>query len=282
MSEDHQHETPIKTPKQLIIVIVASFVIPIGLILFLVSLVIGGNQVDGQGLALKSESIAERIKPVAAVNLKLADGPRVFLTGEQVYAKNCKACHEAGVANAPKFGDKAAWAPHIKEGWDDILKTAINGFRAMPPRGGDPDLSDYEVARAVVYITAAAGGNFKEPPPPAAPASASAAAAPASAAPTAAAPAAAAAPVAVAAPAKADVGRALYDTACMVCHAAGVAGAPKLGDKAAWAPRLKTGIDTMYASVLKGKGAMPPKGTAMSASDADIKASVDYMVQSVK
>ena len=68
----------------------------------------------------------------------------------------------------------------------------------------------------------------------------------------------------------------------MVCHVAGVAGAPKFGDKAAWAPRIKTGIDTMYASVLKGKGAMPPKGTAMSSSDVDIKAAVDYMVQSAK
>ena len=291
MSEDHQHETPIKTPKQLIIVIVASFVIPIGLILFLVSLVTGGNKVDVQGLALKPESIAVRIKPVAAVNLKLADGPKVHLTGEQVYAQVCKACHEAGVANAPKFGDKAAWAPLVKEGWDDILKTAINGVRAMPPRGGNPDLSDYEVARAVVYMTAAAGGNFKEPTPPAAPACAPAAGAapgavaPTAVAPTAAAPAAAAAAtvvVAGAGPAKADAGKALYDTACMVCHVAGVAGAPKFGDKAAWAPRIKTGIDTMYASVLKGKGAMPPKGTAMSSSDVDIKAAVDYMVQSAK
>ena len=68
----------------------------------------------------------------------------------------------------------------------------------------------------------------------------------------------------------------------MVCHAAGVANAPKLGDKAAWEPRIKTGMDTLYASVLKGKGAMPPKGTAMASSDADIKAAVDYMVGTAK
>ena len=286
MSGDH--DTPIKTPKQLITVVVLSFVIPIALIVLLVSFVTGGKKVDGQGMALKPESIAERIKPVAAVNLKAADGPKVYLTGEQVYAQVCKACHESGAAGAYKFGDKAAWAPHIKEGFDDLLKNAIKGIKAMPPRGGNPDLSDYEVARAVVYMTAAAGGTFKEPAAPAAaataPAAQPAAGAPAAAAPAAATPAAAApAPVvaAAAAPAAAS-GKAIYDASCVACHAAGVANAPKLGDKAAWAPRVKTGMDALYTSVIKGKGAMPPKGTAMSASDADIKAAVDYMVATVK
>lgn len=287
MSEDHQHESPIKTPKQLIIVIVASFVIPIALIVMLVSLVTGGKRVDEQGLALKLESIAERIKPVAAVNLKATDGPKVFLSGQEVYTQNCKACHEAGVANAPKFGDAAAWAPRLKQGYDTLVNHSVNGIRAMPARGGNGDLADYEVARGVVYMSASAGGTFKEPAAPAAtaaPANAPAATA-AAAAPAAPGPAAmvvaSAAPAAVA-PAKASDGKALYETACVACHAAGVANAPKLGDKAAWAPRIKTGMDTLYASVLKGKGAMPPKGTAMSASDADIKASVDYMVGSVK
>ena len=287
MSEDHQHESPIKTPKQLIIVIVASFVIPIALIVMLVSLVTGGKRVDEQGLALKPESIAERIKPVAAVNLKATDGPKVFLSGQEVYTQNCKACHEAGVANAPKFGDAAAWAPRLKQGYDTLVNHSVNGIRAMPARGGNGDLADYEVARGVVYMTASAGGTFKEPAAPAAtaapanaPAATAAAAAPAAPGP-AATVVASAAPAAVA-PAKASDGKALYETACVACHAAGVANAPKLGDKAAWAPRIKTGMDTLYASVLKGKGAMPPKGTAMSASDADIKASVDYMVGSVK
>lgn len=287
MSEDHQPESPIKTPKQLIIVIVASFVIPIALIVMLVSLVTGGKHVDEQGLALKPESIAERIKPVAAINLKAADGPRVFLTGQEVYAQNCKACHDSGVANAPKFGDKAAWAPLLKEGFDTLLKDSIKGVRGMPPRGGNSDLSDYEMARAIVYMTASAGGTFKEPAAPAATAASPnvSAAIPATVVPAAATPAAtvvASAAPAAAAPAKAGDGKALYEVACVACHAAGVANAPKLGDKAAWAPRLKTGMDTLYASVIKGKGTMPPKGTAMSASDADIKASVDYMVSTVK
>jgi cytochrome c5 len=64
----------------------------------------------------------------------------------------------------------------------------------------------------------------------------------------------------------------------MACHATGAAGAPKLGDKAAWAPRIKTGNEALYASVLKGKGAMPPKGGNAALSDADVKAAADYMV----
>ncbi|MBK7593508.1 MAG: cytochrome c5 family protein [Betaproteobacteria bacterium] len=92
-----------------------------------------------------------------------------------------------------------------------------------------------------------------------------------------------AAPVAVAAaaPAAAD-GKKVYDTACVACHATGVAGAPKFADKAAWAPRLKTGADALYASALKGKGAMPAKGGNAALSDAEVKASVDYMTAAAK
>ncbi len=77
-------------------------------------------------------------------------------------------------------------------------------------------------------------------------------------------------------------GKKTYDTACMACHATGAANAPKLGDKAAWAPRLKTGAEALYASVLKGKGAMPPKGGNAALSDADVKAAVDYLVAASK
>ena len=87
-----------------------------------------------------------------------------------------------------------------------------------------------------------------------------------------------------AAPAKAGKpdGKKTYDTTCMACHATGAAGAPKLGDKAAWAPRIKTGNDALYASVIKGKGAMPPKGGNASLADADVKAAVDFMIAGSK
>ena len=107
-----------------------------------------------------------------------------------------------------------------------------------------------------------------------------------SAAPAAAAPVQVAAVAIPAAPAKAGggdagKGKSLYDTTCMACHAAGVAGAPKFGDKAAWAPRIKTGVAALYEAALKGKGAMPAKGGS-SAADADVKAAVDYMVAAAK
>ena len=76
-------------------------------------------------------------------------------------------------------------------------------------------------------------------------------------------------------------GKATYDTTCSACHAAGVAGAPKFGDKAAWAPRLKAGKDALYATALKGKGAMPPKGGS-GATDAEMRAAVEYMVKAAK
>ena len=85
-----------------------------------------------------------------------------------------------------------------------------------------------------------------------------------------------------AAPAKAKDGKSVYDTVCMACHMTGAANAPKLGDKAAWAPRIKTGNDALVASVIKGKGAMPPKGGGTALSDAEIKAAVDYIVAQSK
>jgi cytochrome c5 len=98
-----------------------------------------------------------------------------------------------------------------------------------------------------------------------------------------------AAPTAVAAPAPAAKpvaaaanGKSTYDTVCMACHASGVAGAPKFGDKAAWAPRIKQGIPALHNSALKGKGAMPPKGGNASLSDDAVKAAVDYMAAAAK
>ncbi len=80
----------------------------------------------------------------------------------------------------------------------------------------------------------------------------------------------------------ADAGKKTYEAACTACHASGVAGAPKLGDKPAWAARVKTGKEALYASALKGKGAMPPKGGNTALADADVKAAVDYLLASLK
>jgi cytochrome c5 len=77
-------------------------------------------------------------------------------------------------------------------------------------------------------------------------------------------------------------GEAVYKDACAVCHTAGIAGAPKLGDKEAWAPRIATGNDALYKTALEGKGAMPAKGGRADKSDDDVKSAVDYMVEQSK
>ena len=233
-------------------------------------------------------AIAGRIQKVGVAAIK--EGNRALRTGEEVFKLQCSACHATGAMGSPKFGDAAAWAPRIGTGFAALLNSALKGKNNMTAQGGG-DFQEVEIARAVVYMTAAAGGKFPEPAVPAGAGAASAeAAAPAAPAAETAAPAAtAAAATPTAAPAAkvaaagagAGAGEALYKQVCMACHAAGVAGAPKFGDKAAWEPRIKTGLETLKTSAIKGKNAMPPKGGS-SASDADIHAAVEYMVNAAK
>ena len=285
-AHEEAHTGPIKTPKQLLTAVFLSFVVPVFAIIGLVYYVASADK-PMAGADDGGRAIAERIQKVGMVEIR--DANRPLRAGEEVYKAQCIACHGSGAAGAPKLGDAAAWAPRIATGYDTLLTSALKGKNAMGAQGGG-DFQDVEIGRAVVYMTAAAGGKFAEPAVPAAgaadaPAAAAApvAVAAATPAPSAAAPAAAtapAAPVQVAA-ANPGAGEALYKQACMACHAAGVAGAPKFGDKAAWAPRIQTGIDALTTSVIKGKNAMPPKGGS-AASDADIHSAVIYMVNAAK
>ena len=125
----------------------------IGIVL---TLVIWPLSMIGKGSSSGSSDEAElRIQPIAHVEMQKAvvksDGkPR---TGEMVYNTVCKACHEAGVAGAPKTGDKAAWGPRIATGLAALLKSASDGKNAMPPKGGAADLTDAELKAAVEYLT---------------------------------------------------------------------------------------------------------------------------------
>jgi cytochrome c5 len=277
MSDSHppEHSSPIKTPKQLVIVIVVSFVVPVLLIVMLAQLAMDLAGPSATDSAAAEEAVAKRIKPAGTVVVADASALQQVRDGKTVTEAACIACHASGALNAPKIGDKAAWGKLTGRGLDALTASAIKGVRQMPARGGNPDISDVEIARAIVYMVNQSGGNWKEPAAPA-PAAATAAAAPA----------AAAVMVAAAAPAAAGGdaarGKSVYDSSCAACHSAGVAGAPKTGDKAAWAPRLKAGKDALYAAVLKGKGAMPAKGGNASLTEADVKASVDYMLGLVK
>ena len=281
-SHDEDHSGPIKTPKQLLAAVFFSFVIPIFAIIGLVYYVTSANK-TAPGAVDTEKAVAMRIQKIGSVEIR--DANRPLKSGEEVYKAQCTACHAAGLANAPKTGDASAWAARIKTGYDALLTSALKGKGAMGAQGGG-DYDDIEIGRAVVYLTNAAGGNFAMPAAPAAPVvGASAPTTPTVAAPAtvvAAAPvaAAAAAPVATVKVA-ANNGEALYKQVCTACHMQSVAGSPKFGDKAAWAPRIKTGIDAMTTSVIKGKGAMPPKGGS-SASDTDIRAAVEYMANAAK
>lgn len=185
MAEIHseEHSSPIKTPGQLIAVVVASFVVPIALISIAAHLVTGGGHSDKNSPALSDNAIAQRLKPV----------------GELVVDPNQP-------APAPAAPVTVAAVP-----------AAIPG-KAAP---------------------AAAGGDSAK-------------------------------------------GQSIFNTTCTACHSTGAAGAPKIGDKAAWGPRLKDGMPAVYAFAMKGKGAMPPKGGNASLSEADVKAAVDFMVSKVK
>ncbi len=273
------HTGPIKTPSQLLWVSFFAFVLPVFIIIGLVYFVTSADK-PAAGAVDMERATAARILPVGTVELR--DANRPLKSGEEVYTAQCVACHGAGLAGAPKFGDSGAWAARNATGYEALLTSALKGKGAMGAQGGG-DFSDVEIGRAVVHMANAAGAKFAVPQPAAAPAAATAAAPAAAAAaptPVAAAAPAAAAPVA-AAPAAGN-GEGLYKQACAVCHAAGVAGAPKFGDKAGWSARVGQGADALTASVIKGKGAMPPKGGAAAASDADIKAAVQFMLASVK
>ena len=300
MTEPDQHTSLIKTPRQLVVVVVLAFVVPIAIIGLLSQLFTATTS----GASENENRVLERIKPYGEVVIADASAPHGNLTGEQVYAQVCKTCHETGLAGAPKAGDKAAWAPRIAQGEKTLLEHALGGFQGkagmMPPKGGNADLADVEVHRAVVYMANLAGAGWKEPAAVAVAAAGSAPGATPAApgAPAAVMPAAATspatpavapsgAPVAVASASAASGGanadgKKVFEQVCTVCHTPGLVGAPKFGDKAAWAPRLATGMPALYNAALHGLNAMPPKGGDAALSDDEVKAAVNYMAAAAK
>jgi len=179
--QDAPHEGPIKTPKQLAVAVFAAFVVPVIVIVMLASYITTATRPAAGSNLMSAEATAARIQPVGRVEIKDASDTATLKTGEQVYAAQCTACHTAGLAGAPKSGDADAWAPRLKTGYEALLTSALKGKGAMGAQGGG-ELSDLEVARAVVYMANKGGGKFDEPKAPAAAASAPADAAVAAAA----------------------------------------------------------------------------------------------------
>ncbi|MCG1017348.1 MULTISPECIES: cytochrome c5 family protein [Burkholderiaceae] len=200
------HEAPIKNPKQLIALVIASFALPVIIIALLVSYVDNATRTGAGTDGLSHEQVSRRIAPVARVEIRDAS-----TLGEGQRASDTSAAATQSAAAASSSSAQAAAA-------------AIAAISSAPPSGSAATSASADATQA---------------------------------------------------------GKALYQQVCQACHAAGIAGAPKLGDKAAWAPRLKESMDTVYHYALHGKGAMPPKGGS-NASDADVKAAVDYMVGAAK
>jgi cytochrome c5 len=166
-AHEENHEGPIKTPKQLIAAVVASFVVPIVAIIMLANFVNFGDKVGAGSDGMSADAVGKRLQPVGSIEIKDASNPAVLKTGEQVFQAQCSACHTNGAAGAPKVGDGAAWGPRIKTGYDALLNSALKGKNAMAAQGGG-DFNDVEIGRAVVYMANKGGAKFDEPKAPAA------------------------------------------------------------------------------------------------------------------
>lgn len=167
MSDNHHEEAhtgPIKNPKQLLMAVFFSFVVPVFAIIGLVQFVTSADK-EGPGAADSALAQAQRLQKVGSVEIR--DANRPLRSGEAVYNGQCAACHAAGVAGAPKFQDAPAWGPRLSQGLEALVHAALQGKGAMAPQGGG-DFNDTEIARGVVYMTNAAGSKFDEPQPPAA------------------------------------------------------------------------------------------------------------------
>lgn len=259
MADSHAKMTQ-ATPQEIIISVLAGLFAPLLAIFLIVMLVLSiqDRHLPDTTSEAAQKATLDRIKPFAHLVALDANAPKVEKSGQEIFDAVCTTCHTPGALGAPKFGNKGDWGPRISQGYETLIKHALEGIRQMPPRGGDGDLSDTEVARAVAYMADAAGAKFKAPE----------AAAPA-------APAAAAASAAKPDPSK---GKAVYEANCAACHATGVAGAPKMGDKAAWGPRVSQGYATLYSHALNGIRGMPAKGGNAGLSEADLANAVGFLM----
>jgi len=186
----------------------------------------------------------------AAVGLALlagaAYGAGAERTGKEIVEAQCASCHAKGVKGAPRLGDKQAWSKLASRGLTGLTASALKGVREMPAHGGDVKLSDPEIERAIVYMVNQSGAQWIEP-------------------------------VDVARPAGQRAGEQIVKEQCAQCHETGKNGAPKIGDRAAWIPRLNTGLDNTVRSAINGHGGMPPRGGKANLTDAEIRSAIIYM-----
>jgi len=167
-------------------------------------------------------------------------------SGKQVVDTVCAACHATGANGAPKIGDQKAWSKRASQGLTSLTRHALDGIRKMPGHGGSPNLTNLEIGRAVAYMINQSGGHWVEP------ASAKDLSAERS-------------------------GEQVVKSQCVKCHEGGLRGAPKIGDREAWIPRMKQGLDYLVRSAIRGHGGMPPRGGQANLTDSEIRTAVLYM-----
>ena len=175
-----------------------------------------------------------------------AHAQRVERSGKAVVESSCASCHARGDNGAPRIGDAKAWAGRASQGLSVLTATALKGIRNMPAHGGNPGLSDIEVERAITYIVNRSGGHWVEP-------------------------------MGGAGPAVMRSGEQLVQLQCAKCHHDGLNGAPRIGDRTAWAPRLAKGLPAVVKTALHGHGGMPARGGLAQATDAEIQGAIVYM-----
>lgn len=180
-----------------------------------------------------------------AMNEAHAVGER---SGEEVVDAACAACHRSGENDAPKIGDRRAWAALAARGLTGLTESALAGIRNMPAHGGDMTISDVEIERAITYMVNQSGGAWIDP-------------------------------VDRLTPAVARKGEQVVRAQCATCHETGVDGAPRIGDRDAWIERIARarGVDALVSSAIHGHGPMPPRGGLADLTDAEIRAAILYM-----
>jgi cytochrome c5 len=174
-----------------------------------------------------------------------ANAQRKERQGKEVVEAVCAACHLAGKDGAPRIGDEKAWAPRAAQGLTSLTAHAISGIRKMPAHGGSSDLSDLEIQRAITYMVNQSGGHWIEP--------------------------------LERTPAVARTSESIVQTQCAQCHQTGKDGAPRIGDRTAWTPRLSQGLDALVASAVHGHGPMPARGGMTDLTDQQIRGAILYM-----
>lgn len=164
MADPHAKMTQ-ATPQEVLISLVAGLLAPLLAIFLIVQLVLSiqDSHTPDPSSEVDQKATLARIKPFAQLAALDASAPRVEKSGQEVYDAVCAACHTSGALGAPKFDSKQDWSGRLGQGYDTLVKHAIEGIRQMPPRGGDSELSDEEVARAVIYLANSSGADFKMP-----------------------------------------------------------------------------------------------------------------------